>query len=178
MLKGNTITLRPILESDLESLYRYHTDIDTRGDFYPHGIASQSTFRKRFYDTGYWGDKEGMLVIANAEDEITGEIEFFKTVNYLDEYEIAYRLYSSEHHGKGVMTEALSLMVRYLFETKPINRIRLMIHPGNAASRRVAEKCGFTYEGTAREAWYNRGKHHDLGVYSILHREVIRADTH
>ena len=36
---------------------------------------------------------------------------------------------------------------------KPFNRIRLVILPENAASRRLAEKCGFRHEGTARQAY-------------------------
>ncbi|WP_119067921.1 GNAT family N-acetyltransferase [Aggregatilinea lenta] len=176
MLKGKFITLRPVLEADLDALYRHHIDLDTRGDFYPHGIASQTVFRQRFYDTGYWGEKNGMLLIVDADDSIIGEIEFFKTLSYLDEYEIAYRLYGAQHHGKGAMTDALGLMVRYLFKTRQMNRIRLMIHPDNAASARVAEKCGFVFEGTARQVWYNLGRHQDLRVFAILHDDVFPPD--
>jgi RimJ/RimL family protein N-acetyltransferase len=49
-----------------------------------------------------------------------------------------------------------------------------VIHPDNSGSRRVAEKCGFQHEGTARGAWYNQGRHHDVEIYSILHSEVIQ----
>ena len=70
------------------------------------------------------------------------------------------------------MTEAVNLMVRYLFETKTMNRIRLVIHPANAASRRIAEKCGFRHEETAGGASYDKGKHQDVEIYSILHDEV------
>jgi RimJ/RimL family protein N-acetyltransferase len=105
-----------------------------------------------------------------------GHIEFFKTVNYLDEFELSYQIYDTEQRGKGVMTEALHMMVQYLFETKQMNRIRLVIHPENAASRRLAEKCGFTHEGTARGAWYNKGRHNDVEIYSILHNDVITAN--
>lgn len=114
-----------------------------------------------------------MLLVVNPEDEILGHIEFFKTVNYLDEYELSYQLYDTKHHSKGVMTEAVNMLVQYLFETRRMNRIRLVIHPDNAASRRLAEKCGFKHEGTARGAWYNKGRHQDVEIYSILHDEVI-----
>lgn len=33
---------------------------------------------------------------------------------------------------------------------------------------RVAEKCGFTYEGVARGAFFNAGTNHDVAVYSLL----------
>jgi RimJ/RimL family protein N-acetyltransferase len=142
-------------------------------------VATASTrhcttvFHKQFQDTGFWSKDEGMLLIVSADDEMLGHIEFFKTVNYLDEYELSYQVYAREHRGKGVATEAVDLLVRYLFETKRVNRIRLVIHPNNVASRRLAEKCGFRHEGTARGAWYHKGKHHDVEIYALLHDDVI-----
>jgi ribosomal-protein-alanine N-acetyltransferase len=66
-------------------------------------------------------------------------------------------------------------LVLYLFQTKRANRIRLVIHPDNLASRRLADKCGFHHEGTARGAWYHKGHHHDVEIYAILHADVIAA---
>lgn len=173
MLKGQSITLRLVRETDLDQLYIHHLEIDARGDYYPRGVLSQPAFRKQFQETGFWGKDDGTLIMVSPQDEILGHIEFFKTVYYLDEYELAYLVYSTEQRGKGVTTEAVNLLVRYLFETKRVNRIRLVIHPDNRASRRVAEKCGFKHEGTARGAWYNRGKHQDVEIYAILHDDVI-----
>ncbi|MDO9086415.1 MAG: GNAT family protein [Anaerolineaceae bacterium] len=175
MLKGKSISLRPIRETDIDQLYSYQIDIDNRGDFFPRGILSQPAFRKQFQENGFWSKDDGMLVMVSPTDEILGHIEFFKTVNYLDEYELSYHVYAPEHRGKGMTTEAVNLLVSYLFETKQVNRIRLVIHPDNLASRRLAEKCGFKYEGTARGAWYNKGVHQDVEIYAILHKDVIVA---
>jgi len=173
MLKGKSITLRPVREIDLDQLYAYHIDIDNRGDFFPRGILSQPAFQKQFQETGFWSKEDGMLVIASPDDEILGHIEFFKTVNYLDEFELSYQIYAPEQRGKGITTEAVNLLVRYLFESKRVNRIRLVIHPDNRASRRIAEKCGFRHEGTARGAWYHKGTHQDVEIYAILHADVL-----
>lgn len=173
MLKGSQITLRPVRAEDLDALYAFHTDIANRGAYFPRGIVSQPAFQKQFQEDGFWSKEEGLLLMIDASQQIIGHVEFFKTVNYLDEFELSYILYTPEQRGKGIMTEAVELMVRYLFETKNIHRIRLVIHPENAASRRIAEKCGFRHEGTARGAWYNQGRHHDVEIYAILHDEVI-----
>ena len=175
MLKGKYITLRRVRDIDLDQLYAYHIDIDTRGDFFPRSIISQPAFRKQFQETGFWSKDDGMLVMVSATDNILGQIEFFKTVNYLDEYELSYVVYAPEQRGKGITTEAVNLLVRYLFEAKRVNRIRLVIHPDNRASRRLAEKCGFRHEGTARGAWYHKGAHRDVEIYAILHEDVIAA---
>jgi RimJ/RimL family protein N-acetyltransferase len=173
MLTGRSVTLRPVRETDLDILYAFHTEVDNRGEYYPRGILSQTAFRKHFFEDGFWTKEDGTLLVTGEGDEILGHIEFFKTVNYLDEIELSYLVYATEHRRQGVMSEAVNLFVRYLFEAKNINRIRLVIHPDNAASRGLAEKCGFRHEGTARGAWYNRGKHHDVEIYAILHDEVI-----
>ena len=173
MLKGKSIILRLVRERDLDQLYSFHLEIDNRGDYFPRSVLSQQAFRKEFEETGLWSKEEGMLVMVSPNDEILGHIEFFKTVNYLDEFELSYVVYSANQRGKGVATEATNLLVRYLFETKQVNRIRLVIHPENVASRRLAEKCGFRHEGRARGAWYNKGKHQDVEIYAILHDDVI-----
>lgn len=173
MLKGKSIMLRPVRAADLDQLYAFHVDIDNRGDFFPRGLLAQPAFRKQFEETGFWSKEEGMLVIVSPDDALLGHIEFFKTVNYLDEVELSYQIYAPEQRGKGAATEAVQLLVRYLFESKRFNRIRLVIHPDNAASRRLAEKCGFRHEGRARGAWYHKGKHQDVEIYALLHDDVI-----
>jgi ribosomal-protein-alanine N-acetyltransferase len=173
MLAGESVTLRPVRGSDVETLFALHVDIANRGEFFPRAIVSETEFSRQFHDTGFWGRDEGLLLLVDDADEVIGHIEFYKTVGYLAEYELSYILYSPRHRGRGVMTEAVNLMVRYLFETKPINRIRLVVHPDNAASRRLAEKCGFRHEGTARGCWYNKGRYQDVEIYAVLHSEVI-----
>jgi RimJ/RimL family protein N-acetyltransferase len=171
VLTGEVISLRPVSQSDLDQLYRFHIDIRNRGDFFPLGIASETVFKRRFQETGLWSDAEGMLVIVDAADTVLGHIEFYRTLGYLDELELSYQLYSREHDRKGIVSEAVQLLTDYLFASKKFNRIRLIIHPDNAASRRVAEKCGFRHEGTARGAWFHQGRSHDVEVYA-----VTRAD--
>jgi RimJ/RimL family protein N-acetyltransferase len=177
MLTGPSVQLRLVREADLGVLYAHHLHLANRGDFYPQGVRSEPEYRRRFQETGFWGDDRGLLVIVDRADGILGHVQFFRTVNYLDEIEVAYHVYDPAQRGKGVATEAVGLMVRHLFELKPVNRIRLVIHPGNLASRRVAEKCGFTHEGTARGALFLRGRHHDVEIHSILRRDVLGSSA-
>ena len=114
MLKGTSITLRPVRETDLDELYAFHVDIANRGEFFPRGILLRPAFNKEFHEADFWSREEGMLVIINNTDHIIEHIEFFKTLNYLDEYELSYILYTPQQRGHGAMTEAVNLMVRYL----------------------------------------------------------------
>ena len=168
MLHGRNITLRPVRSADLDELYGHHIELSNRGDSFPLGIVSESTFRQRFEASGYWERDEGMLVIVDGVDRIVGHIEVFRSVPYWDAFELSYQLYDDAHAGHGYATEAVQLLTDYLFDTTPRHRIQLVILPGNTASRRVAEKCGFTLEGTLREPFYLRGTNVDVLMYSLL----------
>jgi [ribosomal protein S5]-alanine N-acetyltransferase len=171
LLRGESVTLRTALESDLERLYAAHTDVASRGRFFPMGVMSESAFRREFAENGFWQREEGMLLMVNQDDDLVGHIEFFKPVNYWDAFELSYQLYGGQFAGRGYTTQAVQLLSDYLFATKKQNRIQLVIVPGNDASRRIAEKCGFTLEGTARGAFWNDGRSNDVQIYSLLRED-------
>jgi RimJ/RimL family protein N-acetyltransferase len=168
MLTGSRSLLRPIRETDLEALYAAHTNIANRGSFFPLGVQSESAFKRDFAESGFWQREEGTLLIETLDGELAGHIEFFKPVSYWDAFELSYQLYDDRFAGRGLVTEAVQLLVDYLFATKKQHRIQLVIVPENAASRRIAEKCGFALEGTARGAFYNQGRNQDVLIYSLL----------
>jgi len=171
MLDGDVIRLRLVREEDLAAMHAFEEDIANRGEFFPVGVASFQKLSERYRESGFWGPAEGLLLITSTDGDLLGHIEFYETVAYLDELELSYILYSAEHRGRGVATEAVRLLTGYLFDRTKANRIRLVIHPGNVASRRVAEKAGFSCEGLARGAWYHRGGNHDVEVWAILRAE-------
>jgi [ribosomal protein S5]-alanine N-acetyltransferase len=172
MLHGNRVTLRPVRDADLDDLYAAHTNIGNRGSYFPLGVMSETRFRGQFAEHGFWQREEGMLLITTPDDEVAGHIEFFRPVNYWDAWELSYQLYDERFAGRGYVSEAVQLMTDYLFGTKHPNRIQLVIVPENAASRRIAEKCGFTLEGTARGAFFNDGRSNDVVIYSLLRGDL------
>jgi [ribosomal protein S5]-alanine N-acetyltransferase len=167
MLIGERVQLRPIREADLPAFTAAHLDIRNRGAYFPLGVVSEPVLRRRFAETGFWDRDEGTLLIWHA-DEIGGHIEFFVPVSYWDAFELSYQLYDEQHAGHGYSTEAVQLLVDYLTATKKQHRIHLVIATGNEASSRIAEKCGFVLEGTARGAFFNAGRNHDVLLYSLL----------
>lgn len=170
MLRGETIQLRPVVESDLDALFLSLSNIGNLGDYFPLNFASAPTLRKQFQESGYWSEDKGLLLIVRAGTTI-GHIEFFKPVAYLDGYELSYLIYDPAERGKGATSEAVAVLTRYLFNTKKVNRIQLVIHPHNLASQRVADKNGFVDEGTMRGAWYHCGHYHDVKVFVLLRHE-------
>ena len=169
MLQGRQIQLRPVREGDLDAMYAAHANIADRGPHFPLGVPSEPAFRREFAENGFWRQDEGTLLIVTREDaEVVGHIEFFRAVSYWDAFELSYQLYGERLAGRGYATEAVQLLVDYLFAAKQRYRIQLVIVPANVASVRVAEKCGFVLEGTARGAFFNDGRNHDVLLYSLI----------
>lgn len=175
MIVGEKVTLRLIRESDLDTLYECFANLSTRGDYFPTGLMSETRMRSAFAKNGFWEEEEGMLLVVTPDDEIVGEIEFFPITSYLQGYELSYQLFGEGHAGKGYTSEAVGLLTDYLFGRKRMNRIQLNIHPGNTASKKVAEKSGFTFESIMRQCWYHRGEFHDLEIWSRTRAEWASA---
>ncbi|HEX7248610.1 MAG TPA: GNAT family protein [Actinomycetota bacterium] len=168
MLQGDRIGLRPVRRADLDRLYAAHVAIEARGRYFPLGVTSESAFRREFDENGFWQKTEGMLLIGTPDGDVAGHIEFFRPVSYWDAFELSYQLYDDGHAGQGYTTEAVQLLVDYLFATKKEHRIHLVIAVGNAASHRIAEKCGFALEGTVGGAFFNEGRNQDVMLYGLL----------
>jgi ribosomal-protein-alanine N-acetyltransferase len=84
--------------------------------------------------------------------------------------EISYGLTPNERR-KEYGTEAVQLMVDYLFLSKELARIQAIVDVRHIASQRVLEKAGFQREGTMRDESFDRGEWRDFYLYSILRRE-------
>lgn len=171
MVEGKKINLRVIRECDLDELLRITSDISERGDFDSLQLAAEPTFRSRFRENGLWTEDFGTMLITDKAGKLLGDITFFKGLRYCEGYEIGYRLFRKEDRGKGYMTEALRIFSAYMFSIKPIIRLQVNCFSENIPSRKTAEKCGFTYEGTMRKAVFCKGKYYDLDLLSIMRKE-------
>lgn len=105
------------------------------------------------YDFGLWA----------VEERATGQVVGSCGLIYLDggpEIEVGYH-FARASWGKGYATEAAAACVQYAFERLHLEHLLAVVNPANAASRRVLEKIGMTYE---RTGWYYDN---DLLVYSM-----------
>jgi RimJ/RimL family protein N-acetyltransferase len=81
---------------------------------------------------------------------------------------IGYFLHPDYWH-KGYSTEAVRILIGFLFEQAGINRIQAEVMPANIYSKKVLLNNGFALEGTLRQAalWPGKGII-DLEMYSCL----------
>ncbi|HEX8394276.1 MAG TPA: GNAT family protein [Longimicrobium sp.] len=177
MIQGANIHLRTVRESDLSELFTLLSDTSARGEHVPMRLLSEAAFVADFRQTGFWNDALGRLLICTPEGRMVGTIWYFQTAPYYDGVEIGYQLFDVESRGKGYTTEALMLFAEYLFGANKLNRLQLTVSVGNEASRRVAQKSGFTSEGLVRGAVFLHGRNVDIEMFSRLRSDAPPAGT-
>ncbi len=172
MIESKSVSLRTIRSSDLDALLQKLSRFEENGEFWPIKRHSEVAFRKRFEETGMWGEDQGSLLIVDKEENLLGFIGFFRKLDYVEGYELGGKIFRERDRGRGIMAEALRVFSAYLFELKPIPRLYATAIAGNEASRKVLEKNGFRHEGTMRQAIFQRGKLQDLHFFSLLRQDA------
>jgi ribosomal-protein-alanine N-acetyltransferase len=81
--------------------------------------------------------------------------------------EIGY-VVAPEARGRGVAQRALRLVTGWALDGLGLERVELHIDPANAASIRVAERCGYVREGVFRSLYFKEGQRADTAIYTLL----------
>lgn len=174
MIQGSRITLRMFKEDDLAEYLEIINNLTHMSPYWPANLRPAASLKREFDENSFWKDDYKLLLLTDREGKMIGELDAFKTSPNLKGPEVGFRIFKHEDYGKGLMTEALQLFSAYLFQAdSTILRLTLLIHSGNAASLRVAEKCGYKREGTLRNAWtdYADGVPHSDEILSLLRNE-------
>lgn len=142
---GDGATYHQMLQENWEHLYEFmpqsHLEIGSAEDAEAvlRRLAAEWSSRTLFI-FGVWDNASGAYVgesyLANPHWEVP-------------RIEVGYFIVQA-CTGRGYATEAAQSMVRYAFSELGVERVDLQCRADNAASQRVAERCGFTLEGRSR----------------------------
>ncbi|XVV03040.1 GNAT family N-acetyltransferase [Actinosynnema sp. CA-248983] len=120
------------------------------------------------YRAWQWAaDQRCSWIVRDEDGAIAGEV-CLRDLDHHDRSALAVCWTAATHRGRGVAVSALTAALKYGFEVVDLHRVGYRHSVANHASRRVAEKCGFTLEGTLRGAELVHGVHHDLLQWSRL----------
>ncbi|MGC5020596.1 GNAT family N-acetyltransferase [Micromonospora sp. DT47] len=118
------------------------------------------------------GEGDHYAVLRREDDRVVGCLWTRRTDWGARLTEVSYAL-APHARGYGLAAEAVDALAIALILEHDFQRVELRVAPGNLASRRVAEKAGFSYEGLLRNSGYVRGARVDLELWSL-----VTADLH
>ncbi|MBX0335433.1 GNAT family N-acetyltransferase [Pontibacter sp. HSC-14F20] len=159
--------LRPWTLEDLDSLVRYADNFNiarNMSDIFPHPYTYEKG--RAFIEIATKSDPPNILAIE-VESETVGGIGVHPQHDiYRKNAEMGYWL-AEPFWGKGIITEAIRLMVDYSFANLDIARIYARPFGHNIGSQRALEKAGFVLEAKLENTFYKNGKYQDELIYAI-----------
>jgi RimJ/RimL family protein N-acetyltransferase len=149
ILETERLFLRRLVLEDLDALYALYSDPVVR-QYFPEGTLTLEETREelewflnghpRHPELGLWA------TIHKESGQFIGRCGLLPwTIDDQFEVEIAYML-GKEYWGQGLASEAARGIAQYARETLGITRLICLIDHDNAASIRVATKCGMSFE--------------------------------
>ncbi|HEY8938878.1 MAG TPA: GNAT family protein [Cellvibrio sp.] len=172
MLIGHTINIRHLQPSELDAWIAAKNDVATMGDFTTFQITSPVIVHNEFAQNGLASDAMETFAIVGKFDQLIGTICHFPATGYASARELGFSIFVNEFRNQGIATEAVTLLVKYLFDNKPINRLQIVMPVAHLACEKIALKCGFVKEGVARGLLFIRGEYCDCNVYALLRNDV------
>jgi RimJ/RimL family protein N-acetyltransferase len=178
-LAGTGFVLRPLTENDYEPARasREHPETVEWVNALPE--ADGERLIHLVESARHAGRLLHLAIADDKNDSYLGEILLFLRTPEAGEVgigEIAY-VVAPAARGRGFASAAVSFLSAWAFSELGLERLQLSIRPDNVASRRVAEKAGYAYEGTLRSIKLIRGRRVDAGLYSLLRDEPSSPST-
>ncbi len=110
------------------------------------------------------GTREGFAIVED-DGSFLGLALAFGIDREGRELELGYTV-TPAARGRGAATWAVRALTEWAVRELDPLRIQLQISADNAASKRVAERAGYVYEGTLRSVHFKQGARQDMEVWS------------
>ncbi|MEV4728393.1 GNAT family N-acetyltransferase, partial [Micromonospora humida] len=171
---GDTeLRLRPMEERDLDGVVATCQDPDTvRWTSVPHPYQRTDAEGYLTYGGLAWArGSSACFVLAGPDDAFAGTVDL--RLNPVDPLraEVGF-MTAPQARGQGWMPAALGALAAWGVTGLGLVRVEWKAHVGNTASRRAAEKAGFTVEGTLRGGVSHRGERVDAWIGALLAEDL------
>lgn len=183
-LETKRLILRKTIESDAEPMFRNWASDSRVTKFmtwYPYKSAQElhDTYHKYLLENQKKDDFYDWKIVLKETDEPIGAIGVVNSREDIESVEIGYCL-GYNWWNMGIMTEAFTEVIRFLFEEVGVNRIEAKHDPRNPHSGDVMKKCGLQFEGKHRQASKNNQEICDVMKYAILkedYKNIVKQLT-
>ena len=148
-LRDGDLVLRPKRPADVDVIAAACQDPEIpRWTFVPspYTRADAEAFLARSAAEEAAGESANLLAVDSADGDLLGSFSLMEINREPGYGEIGYWV-AAGARGRGIATRAVRLLAAWARDELGLTRIEVLPHKDNAASRRVAEKAGFTDTG-------------------------------
>ncbi len=117
------------------------------------------------------GHDDPLFFSVLVKDEPLGVASYLRIDRVAQSLETGWITFAPRLQRTAAATEAHVLMMARAFDELGYRRYEWKCDALNAASRQAAERLGFTYEGTFRQATHYKGRNRDTAWFSVIDSE-------
>jgi len=171
VLETERLILRQWELSDLNDFYEYakNPNIGPNAGWEPHTSKDVTMKILQLFIEG----KNVWAIVYKGNGKVIGSIGIHedKKREDINAKMLGYVL-SEPYWGKGLMTEAAKCVMSYAFLEMKLDVLSVYHYSFNNSSKRVIQKCGFSYEGTLRLA----SKTYDGSIYDDVCYSITKEE--
>ncbi|HUL38679.1 MAG TPA: GNAT family protein [Methanomassiliicoccales archaeon] len=171
MLAGNLVRLRAPQRADIPMFVKWFNDPETTRYLLrtpPMGMEEEEAW----YDSLIGKDMK-VFSIETLEGRLVGNVGIIHVDWANRNADIGIIIGEKECWSMGYGTEAITLLLGYMFDELNLERVWLYCDMENLRAQRCYEKCGLRTEGVFRHHRLQAGKFRDDAVMSILKQEWL-----
>lgn len=151
-------------------------DLAHLGEHLPWPAATTATTRAAEFISRYAHGEDGRVLLLGAfdGDRMAGGTVLMSYEPWLASVELGCWVVAG-FEGRGLVRRMCVHTLRYARVELGVHRVEWRCATGNVRSRALAERLGFSLEGTLREAGLHQGARQDLHLFSLVGGEVDAA---
>ena len=173
-IETERLILRKFKISDDEAMLKYWIADEKIQSLYSEPVyttkAEVDELLEKYINSYQKNDYYRWAIIEKNSGECIGQIAYFLVDSKNNFAEIEYCI-GSDFQCKGYATEATKAVIQYGLDKINLHKVQICTKTINKPSKRVIEKCGFTYEGTLRDYFYMDGEYVGRLYFSMLKSE-------
>ena len=169
-LRGEKVYLSPVNVEDVETYTRW---LNNLGTAVPLGSADRNLTLLQEKEIVERLAREGHVyaIVERASDNLVGNCGIHAINTTHGTAEVGIFIGDEKRRGKGLGTDALSVLAAYAFKVLNLHSLMLRVAAFNTRAIRCYEKVGFREMGRRTEALLVAGKRHDDVYMQLLARD-------
>lgn len=172
MLNGTKVRLRAIEASDYPLLVRWLNNSSVMQYWGKPGHTVSVAEVTRDEDRNQARQNSRKYIIETSDGHPIGQIDYYDLDWQARSAWVAIMIGDPDYWGGGYGTQAMSLLLGYLFDQLGMHRVALTVHETNERAVKSYRKNGFSPEGVMRDWAYFNGRWVNGVLMSVL------ADEH
>lgn len=171
--QGRYVRLEPLVHEHIPELWDAHKDASEVWRYIPAGPFDGEAGLGAWVDSVRIAHDPMQFAVRMEGGRIGGTMTLMRINPGAGSIEVGYIVFTPRLQRTREATEAVYLLMKWAFEAG-YRRFEWKCNAENLASRRAAERFGFSYEGVFRQAAVVKGRNRDTAWFAAIDKEWPR----